>query len=243
MALNKVFGSAQEAIADVYDGCTIMFGHFGAGGPPGYGGTVSGFPAHLALALREKGTKNITAISHAVGGQRPDRLDLSLLIETRQIRKVVCSLPVLTGFRKLTPFEEQYLRGEIELELVPQGTLAERIRAGGAGIGGFYTPTGVGTEIEEGKEKRVINGRGYILELPLKADFAFIRAHKADRMGNLVYRKAGRSFNPLVAAAAKVTIVEVDEPILEVGELDPEVIVTPGIYVDRLVHLPEEAKK
>ncbi|MFC1977328.1 CoA transferase subunit A [Chloroflexota bacterium] len=219
--MNKVFSSPEEAIADIADGSTIMFGGFG----------VSGIPATFIRALRQKGTKNITAIINSAGGRLPN-VDLSVLVRNRQIKKLIASYPVYPWFA--SPFEEQYLKGEVELEITPQGTFVERIRAGGAGIAGFYTPTGVGTIVEKGKEKKTFNGKEYLLELALTADFALIKAHKADRMGNLTYRMAARNFNPLMAAAGKITIAEVDE-IVEAGELDPETIVTPGIYVNRIV--------
>ncbi len=198
-----------------------MFGGFG----------VTGIPFTLIKALSKKGTRNITAITNSPGGRIED-LDLSVLFSNKQIKKVIASFAAYPG--KLSVFEQQYLKGEVELELVPQGTLAERIRAGGAGEAGFYTPTGVGTIVEEGKEKRTFDGKEYLLELALRADFALIKAHKADRMGNLTYRMTARNFNPVMATAAEVTVVEVDE-IVEAGELDPETIVTPGIFVDRIV--------
>ena len=219
--MNKIFSSPEEAVADIPDGSTIMFGGFG----------VTGIPSTLIQALSKKGTRDIIAISNSPGGRLED-FDLSILLRNKQIKKVIASFPVYTG--KVNIFEQQYLKGEIELETVPQGTLAERIRAGGAGIAGFYTPTGVGTIVDEGKEKRTINGKEYLLELALKANFALIKAHRADRLGNLTYHMTARNFNPLMATAAEVTIAEVDE-IVEVGELDPEVIITPGIFVDRIV--------
>ena len=219
--MNKVVSNIQEAVADIADGSTIMFGGFG---------TV-GIPITLIQALARQGAKNITAISNSPGGRLED-FDLSVLFRNKQIRKVIVSYPVYAG--KVNAFEEQYSRGEVELEMVPQGTLAERIRAGGAGIAGFYTPTGVGTIVEEGKEKRTFDGKEYLLELALKADFALIKAHKADSLGNLTYRMTARNFNPVMATAAKITIAEVDE-IVEAGELDPEAIITPGIYVNRVI--------
>ncbi len=219
--MNKVFSSPEEAVADIADGSVIMFGGFG----------VTGIPFTLIKALSKKGTRNITAITNSPGGRIED-LDLSVLFSNKQIKKVIASFAAYPG--KLSVFEQQYLKGEVELELVPQGTLAERIRAGGAGEAGFYTPTGVGTIVEEGKEKRTFDGKEYLLELALRADFALIKAHKADRMGNLTYRMTARNFNPVMATAAEVTVVEVDE-IVEAGELDPETIVTPGIFVDRIV--------
>ncbi|HEY31559.1 MAG TPA: CoA transferase subunit A [Dehalococcoidia bacterium] len=219
--MDKILSSPEEAVADIQDGSTIMFGGFG----------VAGIPFTLIKALYEKGTKGITAITNSPGGRLED-FDLSILFQKRQIRKVVASYPVYAG--KVNAFEGLYLKGEVELEIVPQGTFAERIRAGGAGIPGFYTPTGVGTVAEEGKEKKVFDGKEYLLELALRADFALIKAHKADRMGNLTYRMTARNFNPLMATAAAVTIAEVDE-IVEVGELDPESVVTPGIYVNCVI--------
>jgi 3-oxoacid CoA-transferase subunit A len=219
--MKKLFSSPDEAIADIADGSTILFGGFG----------VTGIPFTLIKALSRKGTKNITAITNSAGGKLQE-LDLSILFRNRQIKKVIASYPVYAGIA--TSFEQQYLTGEVELEVVPQGTLAERIRAGGAGIAGFYTPVGAGTIVEEGKEKRVFDGREHLLELALKADFALIKAHKGDRMGNLVYRLSARNFNPVMATAARVTIAEVDK-IVEIGELDADAIVTPGIFVDRLV--------
>jgi 3-oxoacid CoA-transferase subunit A len=219
--MDKVLVSPEEAVADIRDGSTIMFGGFGVGG----------IPFTLVKALYEKGTKGITAITNSPGGRLED-FDLSILFRKKQISKVIASYPVYAG--KVNAFEELYQKGEVELELVPQGTFAERIRAGGAGIPGFYTPTGIGTVAAEGKEKRTFNGREYLLEQALKADFALIKAHKADRLGNLVYRMTARNFNPVMATAATITIAEVDE-IVEVGELDPEVVVTPGIYVNRIV--------
>ena len=217
--MNKVLSSPEEVIADIADGSTIMFGGFG----------VSGIPATLIKALLQKGTKNITAIINSAGG-RLENIDLAVLVKNRQIKKLVASYPVYPWFA--SAFEEQYLKGEVELELTPQGTFIERIRAGGAGIAGFYTPTGVGTIVEQGKEKKTFNGKEYLLELALTADFALIKAHKADRTGNLTYRMAARNFSPVMATAAKITIAEVDE-IGEVGELDPETIIRPGIYVNR----------
>jgi 3-oxoacid CoA-transferase subunit A len=219
--MDKVLASPEEAIADIPDGSTIMFGGFGVGG----------IPFTLIKALYERGTKGITAITNSPGGRLED-FDLSILFRKRQISKVIASYPVYAG--KVNAFEELYQKGEVELELVPQGTFAERIRAGGAGIPAFYTPTGVGTVAEEGKEKRTFDGREYLLEKALKADFALIKAHKADRLGNLIYRMTARNFNPVMATAAAITIAEVDE-IVEVGELDPESVVTPSIYVSRII--------
>jgi len=228
MSINKVFLTFQEAIADVRDGVTILLGGF----------WKPGAPINLVTELGKKGTKNLTIVSNRCGGRGHEYLDI--LFEARQVKKAIATAPVDASREPLSPFEKQYLSGEVELEIVPQGTWIERIRAAGAGIGGFYTPTGTGTPIAEGKESRIIDGKEYIFELPLKADFAFIRAHKADRMGNLVYWRSQRNFNPVMATAANITIAEVDE-IVEVGELDPEVIVTPAIYVDRIVKIPRRA--
>ena len=219
--MDKVLANPQEAVKDIQDGSTIMFGGFG----------VAGIPFTLIKALYERGTRGITAITNSPGGRLED-FDLSVLFRKNQISKVIASYPVYAG--KVNAFEELYQRGEVKLELVPQGTFAERIRAGGAGIPAFYTPTGIGTVAEEGKEKRTFDGREYLLEFALRADFSLIKAHKADRMGNLIYRMTARNFNPVMATAAAITIAEVDE-IVEVGELDPESVVTPGIYVSRII--------
>ncbi len=218
--INKVYPSAQDAVADVFDGAAIIFGGFAS----------AGRPITLARALRDKGARNLTIITNGV--HMGDELDT--LCEARQVRKVIASFPVRPSPDDVNCLEKLYRAGEVEIEALPQGTFVERMRAGGAGLGGFYSPVGVGTMVAEGKEKRLIDGREYILELPLKADFALIKAHKGDRLGNLVYRGASRNFNPAMATAARVTIAEV-EHIVEVGELDPDVIVTPGIYVHRLI--------
>ena len=214
--MNKVLTSAAEAVAMIPDGATIMSGGFG----------LCGLPENLIAALVARGTRNLTIISNNPG---VDDFGVGLLVRTRQVRRVIASY---VGENK--EFERQALAGEIEYTLVPQGTLAERIRAGGAGIGGFYTPTGYGTVIAEGKETRQINGRWYVLEEPLTADFAFVRAWKGDRRGNLVYRKTARNFNPMMAMAAKVTFAEVDE-LVEPGTLDPDAIVTPGVFVSHVL--------
>ncbi len=219
--MNKIFPSAELVVADITDGATIMVGGFG----------VTGVPFTLIKALAQKGTKNLTIIANSAGGRLPD-IDLTLLIKNGQVKKVIASYPVYSD--KVSVFEKMYLKGEIELEIVPQGTFAERIRAGGAGIPAFYTPTGIGTILVDGKEKRIFNDKKYVLEFALKADFAFVKAYKADKMGNLVYHRAARNFNPNMATATDITIAEVDE-IVETGELDPEEVVTPGIYVERVV--------
>jgi 3-oxoadipate CoA-transferase alpha subunit len=203
-------------------------------------------PHNFLHALVEQGTKNLVIITESVTptielSKRsfpPDGfIATSTLFEKKQVRKVIAGYAITPYAHEPTTFEKLYDAGEIEFEPVPYGTLAERIRAGGAGIGGFYTRTSVGTYLEKGKEKRVFNGMEYVLEMPLKADFALLKAYKADKMGNLVYRKTTRNINPVMATAANVTMAEVDE-IVEPGELDPETIVTPGIYVDRIVKVP-----
>ncbi len=237
---DKIFGSFREAVSDIPDGAVIMIDGFGGPG---------GCPQNLILALKEHGAKDLTIIGNTVGlgpafgspGGKP-YVDANVLVENGQVKKAIASFPFPATSAVYSPFEKLYREGKVELELVPQGTLAERIRAGGVGIGAFYTPTGVGTIVEKGKEKRVIDGREMLLEYALKADYALIRAYKADKMGNLIYKGTSRSFNPLMAMAARITIVEVDE-IVEVGELDPEVIVTPCIFVDRIVRIPPDGLK
>ncbi len=214
--MNKVFASAGAAVKDIADGSTVMSGGFG----------LCGNPENLIAALHAKGAKGLTIISNNCG---TTDLGLGILLKSRQVKKMVASY---VGENK--EFERQYLSGELEVELNPQGTLAERIRAGGAGIGGFYTPTGVGTLIAEGKETKTIDGREYVLEKPLKADFAIIRAWKADKWGNLKFRKTARNFSPLMCMAAKVTIVEA-ENLVPVGDIDPEDVDVPSIFVHRIV--------
>lgn len=214
--MNKVCASAAEAIRDIPDGATLMVGGFG----------LCGIPENLILALRDKGVRNLTVISNNAG---VDDFGLGLLLQTRQIKKMVASY---VGENKT--FEKQFLDGSLQVDLTPQGTLAERIRAGGAGIGGFFTPTAVGTLMAEGKEVREIDGRRYVLESPLKADFALVKAWKGDRLGNLVYHLTAQNFNPIMAMAATVTIAEVEE-LVEVGELDPNFIHTPNIFVKRII--------
>ncbi len=236
MTLNKVFKSCREAVADVFDGATVMVGGFGSFG---------GLPVNLIVALAEQGAKELTVIANmgGVGFELTRRIkpggyqDLGILFENGQVKKFIGSVPALGGMPPDSPIERLQREGKVEIETVPQGTLAERIRCGAGGLGGFYTPVGVGTVVEEGKERKVIGGREYILEMPLTADFALIKAHKADTLGNLVYRRTARCFNPVMATAAKVTIVEVDR-IVPAGELDPEVIVTPHVYVTRIVEAP-----
>jgi 3-oxoacid CoA-transferase subunit A len=213
----KVFPSAAAALAGIArDGISIMSGGFG----------LCGIPEHLIAALRELGVKGLTVISNNAG---IDELGLGQLLKTRQIRKMISSY---VGENK--EFERQYLAGELEIEFNPQGTLAERIRAGGAGIYGFYTRTGAGTQVAAGKETRVVDGESYVLETGLRADLAIIKAWKGDREGNLIYRKTARNFNPVMATAARVTVAEVEQ-LVEIGELDPDQIHTPGIFVQRIV--------
>ena len=224
---SKVYETFDEAVADIPDGSTIMFPGFG---PPGT-------PRNLIAALLRQGAKNLTGISNH-HGRLGNAMDVGRLVEAGRMKKMICAFTAAPHPSRALAFEKLYEAGEIEGELVPQGTLAERIRAAGAGIGAFYTPTGVGTEIAEGKEHRVINGREYILEYPLHADYTFIRACRADSFGNLQYRLAQRNFNPIMAQAARITVVEVEEEILEPGSFDPDQVHTPGIFVNRLVKIP-----
>lgn len=230
--MNKVVNSFEEAVVDIQDGSTIMIGNFA-----GPGGT----PYYLIRALRDHGAKGLTIIANTAGGigLTLDYDDHRILFENRQIKKVIASFPFSTSSSRPTVAEKQILAGEVELEIVPQGTLSERIRSGGAGIPAFYTPTGVGTIIEEGKERRYFNGKPCLLEQALSADYALIRAYKADKIGNLVYRGTQRQFNPIMAMAAKITIVEVDQ-IVEMGDIDPDTIITPGIFVHRIVKVKED---
>ena len=212
----KVCTSIAEALAGISDGMTIMAGGFG----------LVGIPEKLIMGLRDKGVKDLTVISNNCG---VDDWGLGLLLQNRQIRKMISSY---VGENR--EFERQFLSGELEVELVPQGTLAERIRAGGAGIPAFYTPAGVGTPIAEGREVRTFNGRQYLLETALTADVALVKAWRGDHLGNLVYNKTARNFNPMMAAAGRVTIAEVEE-LVEIGEIDPDQVHTPSIYVQRVI--------
>jgi len=213
--MNKVVANADDAIRDLQDGATILVGGFG----------LCGIPENLIAAVVRKGVKNLTTVSNNAG---VDDFGLGLLLRNKQIRKHIGSY---VGENKL--LEKMVLSGELELELNPQGTLAERIRAGGAGIAAFFTPTGYGTVIAEGKETRQFDGRGYLMERALRADFAFVKAWKGDRWGNLVYRKTARNFNPMMATAARVTIAEVEE-LVEVGQISPDDVHTPSVYVKRI---------
>ena len=217
--MNKLYASADEAVADIVDGACVMIGGFGN----------AGVPDALSYALARRGARDLTLISNGTGEGESGVVQL---IRNHQVRKVIVSFPAPGTAPE---FEEQYLAGNIVLELVPQGTLIERIRAGGAGIPAFYTPAGAGTPLAEGKEQRDFGGRTHLLEAALRADFALIRGYQADAWGNVVYRKTGRNFNPMMATAAAVTIVEVEQ-VVPVGALDPEAVVTPGVFVQRVVH-------
>ena len=214
--MNKVLSSAAAAVALVPDGATILMGGFG----------LCGIPENLIQALHAKGTKNLTIISNNAG---VDDFGIGILLKARQVRKMISTY---VGENK--EFERQFLMKEIEVELVPQGTFSERIRAAGAGIGGFFTPTAYGTIVADGKETRLIEGKHYVLESPLGADFAFVKAWKGDRTGNLVYLRTARNFNPVMATAAQVTIAEVEQ-LVEPGQLDPDHVITPGIFVKHVI--------
>ena len=221
--LDKVVASADEAVRDVQEGATLVVGGFG----------LCGIPENLIAALVRRGVGKLTVVSNNCG---VDDWGLGLLLRNRQIKKMVSSYVGENG-----EFERQFLSGELEVELVPQGTLAERMRAGGAGIPAFYTPAGAGTLVAEGKETRQFDGRDYLLERGIVGDFSMVAAWKADRLGNLVYRKAARNFNPMAATAGRVSIAEVEE-VVEVGELDPECVHTPGVFVNRVVVAPREKR-
>jgi 3-oxoadipate CoA-transferase alpha subunit len=220
--MNKTSQSLAAAVSEIGDGATVMIGGFGG----------SGAPIELIHALIDKGPKDLTVINNNAGN---GRIGIAAMIDAGMVRKMICSFPKSSDPRAFT---DRYLAGEIELELVPQGTLAERIRAGGAGIPAFYTPTAYGTELADGKPIGEFDGRYYVQERWLKADFAIIKAHLGDRHGNLTYNKAARNFNPLMCMAAASTIVQVSR-IVEVGEIDPEHVVTPGIFVDRVVEVSQ----
>jgi 3-oxoadipate CoA-transferase alpha subunit len=237
--INKIVSSFDEAVADIEDGATIMIGGFG---------TAASCPSLLIEAVARKGVKNLTMVANVTGFGKevwkplgvkfPE--DQDILVRNGQIKKAIATAPVSAIYEN--NFERLLRAGKVEVETISQGTLAERIRMAKGGLGGVYVPVGIGTVLEDGKETKIIDGKKYMLELPIKADFALIKAHKADRWGNLVYRMTSRTFNAVMAGAAKVTIAEVDE-IVELGELDPEVIVTPGLYVDRVVGRPQEIKE
>ena len=216
--IDKTIANVDAAVADIADGSTILIGGFG----------TAGMPSRLIDALIAQGAKDLTIVNNTAGN---GDTGLAALLLARRVKKILCSFPRQTDS---WVFDRLYRAGEIELELVPQGNLAERIRAAGAGIGGFFTPTGYGTLLADGKETRVIAGRGQVFETPIHADYALIKAHRGDRWGNLVYRKTARNFGPIMAMAARCTIAQVDE-IVPLGALDPEVIVTPGMFVQRVV--------
>ena len=224
--IDKIFESAEAALADVSDGATVMIGGFGN----------AGMPAVLIDTLIAQGARELTIVNNNAGN---GDAGLAALIKAKRVRKILCSFP-----RQVDSwhFDALYRAGQIELELVPQGTLAERIRAAGAGIGAFFTPTGFGTDLSKGKETRRIGERDYVLEYPIHADYALIKADRADRWGNLVYRKTARNFAPIMAAAARCTVVQVREAV-ELGALDPETVVTPGIFVKRVVEVTSALRK
>jgi 3-oxoadipate CoA-transferase, alpha subunit len=222
--IDKRIDSLSQAVADVFNGATVMIGGFGE----------AGSPIELIHALIDQGAKELTVVNNNTGS---GHVGLAALIENGQVAKMICSYPRTVGSKV---FPELYRNGKIELELVPQGTLAERIRAGGAGIPAFYTATSVGTPLAEGKEQRHFDGRDYVMEYGLKADFALIKCLRSDRYGNLVYNKTARNFAPIMAMAAKTTIVQT-ENMVEAGEIDPEIVVTPGIFVDRVINIANPA--
>jgi 3-oxoadipate CoA-transferase, alpha subunit len=224
--IDKFFATPQAALADVPDGATVMIGGFGN----------AGMPAELIDCLIQQGAKELTVVNNNAGNADAG---LAALIGAGRVRKILCSFPRQADSWH---FDKLYRAGKIELELVPQGTLAERIRAAGAGIGGFYTPTAFGTRLAEGKETRRIGERDYVLEFPIHADYALIKADRADRWGNLTYRKSARNFGPIMAAAAKCTVVQARETV-ELGQIDPEHVVTPGIFVQRVVRVAMQAAK
>ncbi len=218
--IDKIVASCEAAVADVPDGATVMIGGFG----------TAGLPNELTEALLAQGAKDLVIVNNNAGN---GEAGLAALLAAKRVRKIICSYPRQADSHH---FDALYRAGRIELELVPQGNLAERIRAAGAGIGGFFTPTGYGTELARGKETRVIDGRGHVLEMPIHADFALIKAERGDRWGNLVYRMTARNFGPIMAMAAKVTVASVHE-VVALGSLDPEAVVTPGLFVQRVVKI------
>ncbi|MCX2864763.1 3-oxoacid CoA-transferase subunit A [Paucibacter sp. PLA-PC-4] len=224
--INKLQDSAAQALLDVADGATVMIGGFG----------TAGMPTELIEALLEHGVRELTVVNNNAGNGDSG---LAALLAAGRVRKIICSFPRQADSHH---FDALYRSGQIELELVPQGNLAERIRAAGAGIGAFFTPTGYGTALAEGKECRLIDGRGQVLEYPIRADFALIKAERGDRWGNLDYRMTARNFGPIMAMAARITVASVHE-VVELGQMDPEVIVTPGIFVQRLVQVPRQSTR
>jgi len=226
---NKIYRTFDEAVGDIPHGSVFM--------SPGFGGV--GIPRNILAAVNRQGAKGLTGISNNAGTVDA-KVDVGTLIAAGQVKKMCCAFTATPHPSQVTAFVRMYNNGEVDAELIPQGTLAERIRAAGAGIGAFYTPASVGTELAEGKEHREIDGKVYVLEYPLHADYAFIRAWKADTFGNLQFRLTQRNFNPIMAMAARVTIVEVENDIVPMGELDPDQIHVPGVYVDRLVRIPPD---
>ncbi len=220
--INKVVGSAREAVAGIFDGAIILISGFGE----------AGSPIELIHALIDQGSKNLTVISNNTGN---GHIGLAALIGNRQVKKMVCSFPRTA---QSVIFPELYRKGEIELELVPQGTLAERIRAGGAGIPAFFTPTSVNTTLAENKEERMFDGKSYVMEYGIKADFALVKCKVADRYGNLLFNKTARNFGPVMCMAARTAIVQANQ-LVEPGEIDPEIVVTPGIFVQKIVEIPD----
>lgn len=226
---SKQLGTFREAVADVPNGATIAFGGF----------AMPGVPFNLIKALLEQGAKQLTLVANTTGGaQQPRMPDIGMLVENGQVKKVICAFTAATRPTDTLPFTKYYESGEVEAELVPQGTLAERMRAAGAGIPAFYTPTAVGTELAQGRETRAFNNREYLLEYALPLDYAFIRATRADSAGNLQFHRSQRNFCPVMATAARITIAEIDEDILPAGAIDPDQVHTPGIFVHRLVKVP-----
>jgi 3-oxoadipate CoA-transferase, alpha subunit len=224
--IDKILASCAAALADVADGSTVMIGGFG----------TAGLPDELVQALIDQGARDLVVVNNNAGN---GDMGLAALLAAGRVRKIICSFPRQADSHH---FDALYRSGRIELELVPQGNLAERIRAAGAGIGAFFTPTGYGTELAKGKETREINGRNYVLEYPIQADYALIKAERGDRWGNLTYRMTARNFGPIMAAAARITVASVHE-VVALGQLDPEAVVTPGLYVQRVVPIARTASK
>ncbi len=226
---DKLRPDFAAAVSDIPDGATIGFAGFG----------MPGTPFNLIAALAEHRARDLTLVANTTGGaQLPRMPDIGMLVERGKVRKVICAFTAATRASDVLPFTKYYETGEVAAELVPQGTLAERLRAAGAGIPAFYTPTGVGTELAEGRETRVIDGREYLLEYALKLDYAFLRARRADETGNLQFHRSQRNFNPVMATAARTALVEVEEPILPAGAMDPDAVHLPGIYIHRMVRVP-----
>ena len=228
-AKSKISSGFRAAVADIQDGSVIAFGGF----------AMPGTPFNLIQALMEHGAKRLTLVANTTGGaQKPRMPDIGMLVENGQVAKVICAFTAATRPTDPIPFTKYYEAGEVEAELVPQGTLAERMRAAGAGIPAFYTPTAVGTELAAGRETRVINGREYLLEYALPLDYAFIRARRADTFGNLQFHRAQRNFNPIMATAARRTLAEIEEPIVPAGDLDADAIHLSGLFVHRMIQVP-----